>query len=663
MKILINRSQNIHDNSFDGYRQDIDGLRAISIILVVVYHFFPRALPGGFIGVDIFFVISGFLITNIILKQAIENKFNFIIFYKNRINRIFPALLIVIFSSYIIGNLILQKDEFLNLNKQIHASTLFISNYLYLSEFGYFDNFADTKPLLHLWSLAIEEQFYIICPILLYFLTKLKNIKLLFLIIITLVIISFAINIIEIGDSPAKAFYSPLSRSWEILIGGSLAILKINNSFKKICNKVNNYLSISSFIALILTGFILNGNFAFPGWWALIPVSCALIIIISNNSYINKVILSNKYFVFIGLISYPLYLWHWPILVFTRIYLSEVPSITLRLFLLFLIFILSYLTYKFIEIPIIKRKNNKSISLYLLITLILISLYTNNKVNNITDIQTLGNKTKIDFENYYFGNTKNHALINFERNFRHECNFYQVEKYYDGNPTLKPKPFIDESCYSVINGSDKTVLLWGDSHAQMLNYGLSKNLPENWQILQIASSGCYPSVNFDSDSDSNYCARSNWFALEIIKKNKIDVVILAQSSGHNLSQMTYMSNKLIDYGVKKVIVMGPVPRWTDYLPRIVLRQLWDNVQERTLIGVDTEVLKLNENLKKNFKNKTNVVYFDALGNFCNLKGCLTMIGNKSLYDLTTWDHWHLTEIASNYLASKSLVAEILDKKW
>ena len=345
------------------YRSDIDGLRAIAVLAVVVYHAFPKFFQGGFIGVDIFFVISGYLITTIIFKGLESGEFGFLGFYARRVRRIFPALIVVLTACIFIGWVALLGDEYKQLGKHITAGATFTSNFILLNEAGYFDNLADTKPLLHLWSLGIEEQFYILWPILLWLSWRLKfN---LLLITLFFAVASFAFSLYEIKGDVVSAFYTPHSRFWELLSGSLLAWVILHK------NKINtliqrnfqmsgwdfqtafcNALSILGFLLLTLGFWRINKDLSFPGKWALIPViATVLLIAAGGQALINRTLLSNKIVVWFGLISFPLYLWHWPLLSFLRIISSEEPSLSSRLLVICLSILLSYITYFFVEKP------------------------------------------------------------------------------------------------------------------------------------------------------------------------------------------------------------------------------------------------------------------------------------------------------------------------
>lgn len=297
------------------YRPDIDGLRAIAVISVVTFHAFPTWIKGGFIGVDIFFVISGFLISTIIFENLESGTFSFAEFYRRRINRIFPALLLVFMVSLIFGWFALLADEYKQLGKHIFAGATFLSNFILWSEAGYFDNSAETKPLLHLWSLGIEEQFYIIWPFAAWISWKKKFNPTILIIISTAT--SFILNIKGIEKDSTATFYSPQTRFWELLIGSAVAnyLFLKKRSFADKKSELNKWISkvihrksqkpdhtilsnTSSFIGITLLtyGFWhISKDTSFPGKWALIPVlGASLIIIAGPNAFINRSILSNK---------------------------------------------------------------------------------------------------------------------------------------------------------------------------------------------------------------------------------------------------------------------------------------------------------------------------------------------------------------------------------
>lgn len=335
------------------YRPDIDGLRAIAVLLVVLFHAFPTLVKGGFIGVDLFFVISGFLISGIITEQLDTGKFSFAQFYARRMRRIFPALLLVMASCLAFGWFALLASEYAQLGKHLAAGAGFVSNFAFWRESGYFDNAADTKPLLHLWSLAIEEQFYLLWPALLWLAFRSRWHRL--TLCIALVALSFALNLATVHSNPVAAFYSPATRCWELLAGGVLACMTAARGRDR--RPAATWQQLCSVLGIVLLGLglaLITRERAFPGGWALLPVTAALLILAAGPAaWFNRVILAQPALVAIGLISYPLYLWHWPLLVFAHLaQYNATPPWPTRAAAVVLSVVLAALTYRWVEKPL-----------------------------------------------------------------------------------------------------------------------------------------------------------------------------------------------------------------------------------------------------------------------------------------------------------------------
>jgi peptidoglycan/LPS O-acetylase OafA/YrhL len=331
----------------DKYRPDIDGLRAIAVLSVVICHAFPDALPGGFIGVDVFFVLSGYLISSIIINDLNRDRFSIINFYDRRIRRIFPALITTLLATLLIGWALMTRTEFITLGKHIAASTLFSENFVLLRGGGYFDTASDKKPLLHLWSLAVEEQFYIFWPLVLW-LARRGHVK--FLAISALLgLASFAVNLIDIHHGSTAAYYSPLGRLWELMVGACLAYIKADRS--ELLARFKNLQSIVGAVLLAAAFVLTNPQRDFPGFWALLPtLGTFLLLSGGEQSWINKHVLSAPPLVWFGLISYPLYLWHWPLLSYCHITFGEVSTLN-AVILIALAIAAATLTFFFIERP------------------------------------------------------------------------------------------------------------------------------------------------------------------------------------------------------------------------------------------------------------------------------------------------------------------------
>lgn len=641
------------------YRADIDGLRAIAVALVVGFHAFPKLLPGGFIGVDVFFVISGYLISRIIFKELQTKSFSFVDFYVRRTRRIFPALIIVLLATLVAGMIILQDDEFSRLLKHIAGGGAFILNYLLAGEGGYFDRLAEAKPLLHLWSLSVEEQFYLVWPVLIWLTWRMR--WRIWIPIVLFAVVSLIFSVYEIRISPINTFYLLKTRIWELLVGAGLAYVSLfHTNLLPQSTNAKNFLSVVGF-ALLLAGILtINAGTPFPGLWALLPVVSTFLLIASQaDALVNKTLLSKPLLVGIGLISFPLYLWHWPIFSFARIYLSSPPSITLMSVLTGLSVALAGVTYWLIEKPIRRFDRARAAAAMLVLLLVAIvgtSYYFWLKPAAI-DAKT--QDAKAHFYSYFSDIPPMRWLNFFEKNFRHDCNFYQIDEYYAARPTNRPKSSISTDCFTPDKSKKHRVLIWGDSHAQMLNSGLVKSLPIDWQVLQVASSGCAARVDNLINQETEYCAHSNQFALDVMQKVKPDVVLVAQSTGHNIESMNRVAAALKKIGINGIIFVGPSPQWEDDLPKILIRRHWPNLPERTWVGVKRSMHETNVKLKNSFPNLIGTSYADVIGLFCNSDGCLTRLGNNSQTDATSWDYGHLTASASEHLARRLLVPEIL----
>ncbi len=352
------------------YRSDIDGLRAIAVACVLLYHAFPHWLPGGFIGVDLFFVISGFLITGLLLTRFSEHRFSVLDFYQRRILRIFPVLTLVLLLCLIYGWYTLLASEYAQLGTLAAGGAAFMANEVLRQQTGYFDLAAASKPLLHLWSLGIEEQYYILWPGLLALLWG-KQHRHVLAGLLALGFSSFLLNLMWVYHSPENAFYSLPSRFWELLAGSLLAWLHQPDSpwlsfRQRLGARAGLWQGWLACACLVTPLVLINPDSLFPGWWALLPVLAAWLFIDAGaQAPFNRRVLSHPLMVNIGLISYPLYLWHWPLLVFARQAGNGYISPTARLIALVTSVLLAWCSYRFIEQPLRRSSHKQLISLLL----------------------------------------------------------------------------------------------------------------------------------------------------------------------------------------------------------------------------------------------------------------------------------------------------------
>jgi peptidoglycan/LPS O-acetylase OafA/YrhL len=649
------------------YRPDIDGLRAIAIISVLIFHAFPLALPGGFIGVDIFFVISGYLIATIIFRELRSGTFNFLEFYRRRISRIFPALILVLATCYIVGWFTLIAPDFKTLGKHIAGGFGFVQNLILYKEDGYFDAASESKFLLHLWSLGVEEQFYIFFPLGTWLVWKRP--KFIFPVITLAMLVSLFSGVRMLSISHSAAFYMPQFRFWEILFGSMLAHRGVfPGSFEKIVESSKNLSNLLSLvgIALLITSLVLiNPIRNFPGFWALLPVSGALLVIMAGSkAWLNQYILANRVMVWIGLISYPLYLWHWVIFTYIRLVNAQELTLYYGLVAILISVMFSFLTYKLVELPLRRLKTSVSkTGAYVLLGLALASTglmtFFGNGIPSRpgTDIYS-----RSEYAQYFVNTlpewefaTKHHLA----EAYRSECDFFDIYSYRFQKSTMEPRKEISVDCYTPKTGTK--IMLWGDSHAQQYNYGLSHILPASISVLQVASSGCEANFPNKPASSRKYCDYSNTVALEVMEKEKPNILIIAQSEGHDtINDLAKLTARAKSLGVQDVIVIGPVPHYAPYLYQVISNKYWSSTPKRIMDNIVLSSVQTDKLLSARYKSGAGGFdYLSAMNVFCNHDGCMTYLGSDRKTGLVTYDYGHLVPEASLYFAKTALAPLIM----
>lgn len=666
------------------YRPDIDGLRAVAIILVVIYHAFPSIFPGGFIGVDIFFVISGYLISGILYTEFERGDFSFLNFYARRFRRIIPALALVLMCSWGLALLLLLSSEVEAIGKHILAGSTFLSNGLLRLESGYFDSAANSKPLLHLWSLGIEEQFYVVWPVILWICFRFR-LSLLWVTPI-LILISFSINIFLIKVDPLSTFYFLPTRFWELLFGCGVAYIVRNRAglndgsgnaqkgFLLTCFSVfpHQIWAFLGLLCLVLGVVLIDESSDFPGWWAVLPVFGSGVLIFAGEKSQGPItqLLSRPVFVNIGLISYPLYLWHWPLLSYAHI-VNEGESETWLLFLILLVsFFLSYLTWKFLETPIRRRlfrgaskeKQSKYFFfsgfgvLLLCGTIGIFSIVSGGFPNRFPDKELLNSQ------------------MLWNAGTASKC---------------KNKYRTSGICYS--NGETPKILIWGESHAEMLLPGFSKMAPVELPVILIGRYGCPPILGVDVDYGkiryrcSELVAQDKELIRERLKhvefvilasrgpvyfsgegygieeeNGEVTATLLAGAANANLNTQMEIFNYgygntisfLLNEG-KKVIFFVDVPEM-GFLPRdcVDLRPIRLREKKiRTPCGISREAfhertnryVELVSSLEKRYPE---LLVYHAANLLCSEKFCRGIQEGKILYR----DDDHLSATGSEYVA-------------
>lgn len=540
------------------FRNDIGALRALAVLAVVFFHFKIPYFDGGFSGVDIFFVISGYLMTKIVLSGFEKQKFSFKEFYIKRATRIIPALLFLLIGVILIGGFILLPNDLQQLGNNSFFSSLFISNIDYYLHSGYFDIASQNNILLHTWSLSVEWQFYLLFPILLYpFRNSYSDNKIRFIVFFSsLTAISVAFNHYFNNTNPSFSFYMFPTRAWEMLIGG-LAFLTEGHIRKSITSPLRKILAFLGYCTLITCILTLNEeNISWPSYYTLFPVVATFLIIVTQCDF---KVLAFKPIQWIGKLSYSLYLWHWPIYVFS-IYLGlNKPFITLPILILSLA--LACLSYYFIESN--KKFNEIRFTLTctsgVVVAAAVVMLFPYKALKTNKEIQHLTN---------YNTNYRKHDLA---KQFRKGSCHLDIDNTFD--------QYDFEFCAS-IDTTKRNILLLGDSHAGVFAQSLKEQLAtEDAHLLQATVSTSYPLL--DPKGPKASCELINYMYQSFIPKNAkdIDEVILVGFWGSQQYPDETLKIKLqevIQYFKDKKIplkMIGQTPSYTIIFPNILALQL------------------------------------------------------------------------------------------
>jgi len=541
------------------YRKEIDGLRALAVLPVMLFHAGFKTFSGGFVGVDIFFVISGYLITSIIIKEINEEQFSLLNFYERRARRILPALYFIIIVTIPFAFFFMHPDDLDNYGQSLVANIFFANNILLWMTSGYWSAAIEFKPLVHTWSLAVEEQYYLIFPILMIIIWPLGR-KFIFWFILILGILSLVASHAASKDFVVGNFYLLPTRIWELMMGALAALFleKRNEVLSSLNYKIKNLLSLIGFALIVFSIFSFDKNTPFPSFWALFPTFGTLLIILFSDkkNFIGN-FLCFKPLVKVGLISYSLYLWHQPLFAFTRLQGFSPPNDLYYIFFIIISFPLAYFSWRFIEIPFrdIKIFNSKKFFIYLSLTAFLILslgliIYKNSGFYNQYD------EMKSPFSEAFDGNQN----IGF--------NHLPYEKFFKNQ-------FVDLK--------KKNVLILGDSFARdFINMGDSNNYFRNYEISYADNHPlCLVSVN---KKDIENFLRD------------IDILIF----GSPIETSCWNKNReFFDKLVDKIIVVGTKDFGYNINP---IFRVPKNERKFIKTKISQEVIKLNDKYKKEFSN-------------------------------------------------------------
>jgi peptidoglycan/LPS O-acetylase OafA/YrhL len=639
-----------------GYRADIDGLRAVAVLCVVIYHLGIFPLTGGYVGVDVFFVISGYLITQVIQDDLDRGRFSILSFYDRRIRRIFPALTAMAVLCTAIAAILLPPTALLNYGKSLLAMTGFVSN-VYFKHVdnwdGYFGNISKSQVLLHTWSLSVEEQFYLFYPVALLLLDRFakrhRPILLLFF-----VAPSFAMGVLETRHQPVAAFYLLPTRAWELLLGAFLAFRSLPALTHRVARELAGLVGLGMIVYAAIT---FTRATPFPGVNALLPCMGAWLILYAGeagSSLIGQA-LSLRPVVFVGVISYSLYLWHWPVMVFIRSLTADQGlGQRAKWFELLLSLVLAFLSFEFIESPFRRRRSparakrtvweaaSASVALAFLGVVLVVTRGLPGRFDAQTREVLTGNEAREqDWPSLPIGCT----------NFRVEMSHYS------------------DAVFCEFGHSSRNILFWGDSHIEQL-YPLLQQIQPELQgegIVFALSAGCPPSEPLNNSIPGYHCDKFNHFAMQRALSSDIDTVFIAfdpwwywdfgvacaaveSRCVKLLSPEEVQSQVIQELSVripalkakgKRVIVALPFPRYNRDIPEF---EIGLAIVGRHWVGADPEEnspVTFRERLQSAAREAGAEIY-DPHKTLCASGSCLYQVDGVSIYKDT--DHLAATRV-------------------
>jgi peptidoglycan/LPS O-acetylase OafA/YrhL len=690
------------------FRTDIQGMRAVAVLLVLLFHVFPGAMPGGYIGVDIFFVISGFLICGIILKNTErDGKFDALKFYAKRIRRLLPAATLVLILTAVAAYFILPQTRWVDTGREIIASTLYFENlYLHFQSIDYLTADKPPSPLQHFWSLSVEEQFYIFWPLIMLLMVFVaRSLRMTLRVsIITLLVIIFAISLASsiyvTATNPAAAYFVTYTRVWELALGGALACAA---PFIRLPEKLRTPVAALGLLMVLGSGILFTENTPFPGSMALIPTVgvgfllwAGILYESDKNGAVQKA-LSFRPLTYIGDISYSLYLWHWPVVIFAIALFGPEISISAGLAVIILSVLGAALSTHFLENPIRHTDKLKSkLELYLLgafsmaiavIAGLLLMLAAPKE-----EVFTAGGEETEQFQSDYPGAAAIGtdasdlpvvtpafipSLANARKDvatvYADQCHtaqpdtaplacIYNPVKGEDGRPVMEKQDELSEA-------SDKTVVLVGDSHAAQWLPALKKIAAKrNWTIVTYTKSSCAFNKAMLMWSQKPYeeCQAWGQLVVEEIKTLKPDLVITGQYPKYAEGAETWEDNvEKVAAGAAsywnafgeegiRVAALNESPRFETHIPDCIAENLPDwsacNITREAAFSRGGTMLRASE-------LSPNTSFIDMTDSICGEEICSVIIGNVLVYR----DQHHLTATYVRTLApelEKALLSAI-----
>lgn len=621
------------------WRPDAEGLRGIAVLAVLVFHAVPSLLPGGFLGVDVFFVLSGFLVGGIVMTELASGTFSLYGFYAKRSRRLFPALFLVLCATLVAASYILPSSDLKELGRQTTASAVFGANFLAWAQSGYFAGEAAYKPLIHLWSLGVEEQFYLLFPCSLVFFWK-KSDRAVGRFLLVVGALSFALCVWLTKQKPDAAFYLPFTRFWELLVGAGLAYYRGNEIRNSATTKSldREVLSWIGLVALVGSLFVLNGKFEIPGWVTAIPVMGAFLLLATGpQTFLARRVLGHSVLRWLGGVSYAAYLWHWPVLVLARFRVGGELSSAMALGLTSASVLAAWLSTELVEKPfrsggLSKVWKTAPLLFVSMIMLAVVALPASNAVASRVPEYLKG-----------------------------------LEKYtpqMDGDPWRSEKkcfvnlntdePFGKE-CLGAPNEGNSLFVLWGDSHAAALWHGLNGQAKSREiRLAELTVSSCPPLIERAGEGNMQ-CPAMRARALNMIATLRPDVVVMAARWDFYDAQRIYALLRptvvaLQRIGVRRIVLIGPAPVWKPTLAKALALDMSQRhlreVPESTSFGLQRGMFPIDDRLKT-AAEAAGMDYVSVLSVLCHDGQCRTWADPDRKTALMAFDDSHVTPEGSS----------------
>lgn len=626
--VRIFRIGGVMSLSKGAYRWDIQGLRAIAVLSVVIFHISPSSLPGGYIGVDIFFVISGYLIIGHIYNDLNRGRFDLIGFYSKRIKRLFPPLFVLVTITSIIAYIYLFPSEIKLYSGSVISTVLYFSNIYFYNKSDYFSSDLENSLLLHTWSLSVEEQFYLLFPIIMMLIFRLQR-KNFVACIVSLMIISLVLSELLVQYNPSSAFYMSPSRFWQFIIGGVIAISERNKNVG-FSPKAMNMLGGAGFAAILLSLYFYSYEVVFPGINALLPTIAVALIIFSGRNRAGVVyrMLSMRLGTFIGKISYSVYLWHWPIIIFYKFEFTALLGRYDNLLLLILSILAGYIGWYLVEkrVTLLGKLSAKKVISYSCImsaACCCVAIYFSSGLAYRFNDEQLKYAQYLDYDSSTFREGKCFLSSKFDD-----------VKYFD-----------HDECITFQQGK-KNILLMGDSHAGHFYTAIHSLKDKNATISQVTSSGCKPTVFYIG---AERCTSINkWSYGELVREKSFDQIILsARWSEKDIDGLLETITYLEEF-VPNVVVMGPSMEYGVALPRLLTYS--DAKYKASEASENSRISKIDMALELAL-SETSAKYISIFNLTCGDAGkCISVTqGNIPV----SFDYGHFTHEGAVEILSKS----------